>query len=118
MRIHHAFFLERVNGSARVFDHAAHLRPVRITIVEGTRLAHSAPKPALIEREDCITGAHESQYGMQIVMVDPHVTELMTVSVKPDHHGKPGVFGRSRRVVKIASHVVAESYGFRGRLAL
>src|SRR5262249_52783136 len=54
-----AVLLKRIDRGARIFHHAAHLRPMGVAIVETRKLAHTATESALIVREHRIAGLNQ-----------------------------------------------------------
>src|ERR1017187_3777931 len=113
-----AVLLQGVDRGARVFHHSSHLRPVRVAVIEWTGLAHAAPEAALIEGQDGIAGADQGEDGVQVVVVDPHVAERITVAVQPDHGGQLSALRCIGRIVEVASDVKSEAQAARGCLAL
>ena len=118
LRIHQAVFLQRIDGGARVFHHAAHTRPARVAVVERTGLAHAAAEAALIVSQHRVARPHQRQDGVQVVMVDPHVAELITVSMQPDHGRQLRPRGSVGRIVQVAPHVEPETDGAGSGLTL
>ena len=108
LRVDQRILFECVDSGARVFHHAAHLRPVRITVIERRGLRHAAAEAALIVRQHRVSRLREREDRMQVRPVHPHIAERITVAVQPDHGRELRAWRRVGGIVKIAAHAIAE----------